>query len=185
MIPNYKWTHFHPFCSQFNIVWDGSGEGAWVYQYLFLDPNTFDRHCTNEVLAVHHGKLISFLNIFLPLEILLKTVFCSYSWAVFWSLSCHRELKLTTKPFTGCTLCARCKILACEVWACTESKILCLKVTQQSCLLLFTFSPPLFFHFSCLIFSSFAGHLVGYIFVGKVFRDAFRILIRIIRRKER
>ena len=75
-------------------------------------------------IAVHHGKLISFLNIFLPLEILLKTVFCSYSWAVFWSLSCHRELKLTTKPFTGCTLCARCKILACEVWACTESKIL-------------------------------------------------------------
>ena len=70
------------------------------------------------------SPLYQFLNIFLPLEILLKNVFCSYSWAVFWSLSCHRELKLTTKLFTGCTLCARCKILAFDVWACTESKIL-------------------------------------------------------------
>ena len=70
------------------------------------------------------SPLYQFLNIFLPLEILLKNVFCSYSWAVFWSLLCHRELKLTTKPFTGRTLRARCKILAFEVWACTESKIL-------------------------------------------------------------
>lgn len=41
-----------------------------------------------------------------------------------WSPSCYRELKLTTKPCTGRTLRARCKIFACEVWACTESKIL-------------------------------------------------------------
>ena len=41
---------------------------------------------------------------------------------------------------------------------------------------IFTFSPPLFFRFSCLIFFSFAGHLVGFILVGKVFRKAFRIL---------
>ena len=39
----------------------------------------------------------------------------------------------------------------------------------------FAFSPPLFFHFSCLIFSL-AGHLVGFISVGRVFRKAFRIL---------
>ena len=45
-----------------------------------------------------------------------------------------------------------------------------LKVTQQSWLLLFAFSPPLFFHFSCLIFFPFAAHLVGFILVGKVFR---------------
>ena len=51
-----------------------------------------------------------------------------------------------------------------------------LKVTQQSWLLLFAFSPPLFFHFSCLIFFSLAGHLVGFILVGRVFRKAFRIL---------
>ena len=32
------------------------------------------------------------------------------------------------------------------------------------------------FRFSCLIFFSLAGHLVGFILVGKVFRKAFRIL---------
>ena len=36
-------------------------------------------------------------------------------------------------------------------------------------------SSPLF-QFFCLIFFSFAGHLVGFILVGKVFRKAFRIL---------
>ena len=51
-----------------------------------------------------------------------------------------------------------------------------LKVTQQSWLLLFAFSPPFFFRFSCLIFFSLAGHLVGFILVGRVFRKAFRIL---------
>ena len=45
-----------------------------------------------------------------------------------------------------------------------------IKMTQQSWLLLFAFSPPFFFRFSCLIFFSFAGHLVGFILVGKVFR---------------
>ena len=47
---------------------------------------------------------------------------------VFWSLSGYKVLKLTTKPFTGRALRgllinARCKILACEVQACAESKI--------------------------------------------------------------
>ena len=50
------------------------------------------------------------------------------------------------------------------------------KVTQQSWLLLFAFSPPFFFRFSCLIFFSLAGHLVGFILVGRVFRKAVRIL---------
>ena len=49
-------------------------------------------------------------------------------------------------------------------------------MTQQSWLLLFAFSPPFFFRFSCLIFFSLAGHLVGFILVGRVFRKAFRIL---------
>ena len=40
----------------------------------------------------------------------------------------------------------------------------------------FAFSPPFFFCFSCLIFFSLAGHLVGLILVGRVFRKAFRIL---------
>ena len=46
-------------------------------------------------------------------------------------------------------------MLACEVQACAESKIS---------------------RFSCLIFFSFAGHLVGLILVGKLSRKAFRIL---------
>ena len=44
--------------------------------------------------------------------------------------------------------------------------------------LTFTFrvlSSPLF-RFSCLIFFSLAGHLVGFILVGKVFQKAFRNL---------
>ena len=44
------------------------------------------------------------------------------------------------------------------------------KVTQWSWLLLFAFSPSLFFCFSCLIF------LVVFSLVGKVFKKAFRIL---------
>ena len=50
------------------------------------------------------------------------------------------------------------------------------ETAQQSWLLLFAFSPSLFFRFSCLIFFSLAGHLVGFILVGRVFRKAFRIL---------
>ena len=49
-------------------------------------------------------------------------------------------------------------------------------MTQQSWLLLFAFSPPFFFLFSCFIFFSLAGHLVGFILEGRVFRKAFRIL---------
>ena len=48
------------------------------------------------------------------------------SQAVFWSLSCCNELKLTIKPFTGCTLCGhliRCKILACKVRACRSARV--------------------------------------------------------------
>ena len=43
-------------------------------------------------------------------------------------------------------------------------------------LLLFAFFPPLFFRFSYLIFSPLAGHLVGFILVGKVLGKTFRIL---------
>ena len=55
-----------------------------------------------------------------------------------------------------------------EIWG--------LKVTQQSWLLLFAFSPLLFFWLSLPHFFSFAGHLAGFILVGKGFRKAFRIL---------
>ena len=50
------------------------------------------------------------------------------------------------------------------------------KLTKFGLLLNFAFSPPVFFHFSCLSFFSLAGHLVGFILVGNVFKKAFRIL---------
>ena len=56
-----------------------------------------------------------------------------------------------------------------------KQNFLGLKVTQQSWLLLFAFSPPLFLCFSCLNFFYLAGHLVGFILVGIVFGKAFRI----------
>ena len=40
----------------------------------------------------------------------------------------------------------------------------------------FALSPPFFFHFFCLIFFSFTGHLVDFILVGNAFRKAFRVL---------
>ena len=105
-------------------------------------------------------------------------------WVVFRSLSCYKELKLTIKlhVFTGHTVqglliqmqnislqsSGMCRKQNFEFW--------CLRVTQQSWLLLFAFPPLLLFRFFCLIFFSLAGRLVGFILVGKVFRKAFRIL---------
>ena len=75
---------------------------------------------------------------------------------------------------------SRYKLLACKVQACADSKIYLkfwgLKVMQQSLLLLFAFSPPIFFRFSCLIFFSSAVHLVGFILVGNILSKDFRIL---------
>ena len=59
---------------------------------------------------------------------------------VFWSLSCYKELKLTTNWFTGRTLHG-------------------LLIQMQN-----------------IIFFSLAGHLVGFILVGRVFRKTFRNL---------
>ena len=88
------------------------------------------------------------------------------SQAVFWSLTCYKELKLNTKPFTGRTLRGllihmQIILLACEVRACTESKI---SSKSDTAVLTFTFLA------SFLV--SLAGHLVGFILVGKVFRKA-------------
>ena len=72
---------------------------------------------------------------------------------------------------------SRCKILACKVWACAESKFSFwgLKVTQQSWLTFCFLSSPLFSLFLPHFFS-FAGQLGVSYFVGKDFRQAFRIL---------
>ena len=60
--------------------------------------------------------------------------------------------------------------ISCKVQGCAESKPLRLVFGFESdrAVLTFTFLASLFF--------SFAGHLVGFILVGKVFRKAFLIL---------
>ena len=63
---------------------------------------------------------------------------------------------------------SRCKISAYEARACAESKI---STFYFSLSLL-----PSFFAFLASFFLSLAGHLVGFILVGRVFRKAFRIL---------
>ena len=94
---------------------------------------------------------------------------------VFWSLSCYKELKLTTNPFTGHTLHGLLMQMQ-NISLRSLGMRRGLKVTQLSSLLLFPFSPPLFFRFSCSFFFSLAGHLVGFILMGRVFKKAFRIL---------
>ena len=77
---------------------------------------------------------------------------------VFWSLSCYKELKLTTNRFTGRTLhglliqMQNISLRSSGMRRKQNFDSFGLKVTQQSRLLLFAFSPPLFFRFSCLIF---------------------------------
>ena len=45
------------------------------------------------------------IQLFTPLKISPKRCFkCKASRAIFWPLPTYKELKLTTKPFTGCTL---------------------------------------------------------------------------------
>ena len=83
--------------------------------------------------------------------------------AVLWSLSCYKELNLTTKPFTGRTLCGL--PIHMQNIGLQSSGMR----RKQNYLL------PSFFAFFASFFSL-AGHLVGLILVGKVFRKAFRIL---------
>ena len=103
------------------------------------------------------------------LEILPKTCF-EASWVVFWLPLCYKELKLTTKPFTGRAFWSRCKLLACEVHA-QKAKFWDFGFKSDTAVLAFTFR--------CLyspLFSLFLPHLVGFILVGRVFRKAFRTL---------
>ena len=87
---------------------------------------------------------------------------------VFWSLTCYKELKLTTKPFTGRTL----YLLLIQMQTVSlRSSGMHRKQNFAFCFL----SSPLFSLFLSHFFSL-AGHLVGFILVGKVFKKAFRIL---------
>ena len=87
-----------------------------------------------------------------PWKLCGKTCF-EASRVVFWSPFCYKDLKLTTKPFTGSTLhgllIQTAKLLACKVQACTGSKILGFK--SDTAVLTFTFcslSSPRFSLFS-------------------------------------
>ena len=74
-------------------------------------------------------------------------------------------------------------MLACEVRACAESKILKFKSDKAVLTYTFLFFSSRLFCFSFFFFSL-AGHLVGFTLVGKVFRKAFQIL-RLNKRKGR
>ena len=120
----------------------------------------------------------------LSLEILPKNVFLAASQAVFWSPSCYRELKLTTKLFTGCTLCGLILIqmqyisLRSSVTHRNQNFEIVFGYKSDTEVFTFTFcflSSPLFSLFLTYFFS-FAKHLVGFILMGKVFKKAFRIL---------
>ena len=88
---------------------------------------------------------------------------------VFLSLSCYKELKLTTNPFTGRTLhglLIQMQYISLRSLGCSENKILGFKSYFSLSLL------PSFFAFLASCFFSLAGHLVGFILVGRVFRKA-------------
>ena len=101
---------------------------------------------------------------------------------VFWSLSYYRELKLTTNRFTGHTLHGLLiQMQNAKFGHAQKAKFRFFLFKSDPAVLTFTFrffSSPLFSLFLAFLasFFSFAGHLVGFILVGRVFRKAFRIL---------
>ena len=102
---------------------------------------------------------------------------------VFWPLSCYKELKLTTNRFTGRTL--HGLLIQMQNISLRSSGTrrkqnfeMVFGFKNDTAVLTFTFrflSSPLFSLFLPHFFSL-AGHLVGFILVGLVFRRAFRIL---------
>ena len=103
---------------------------------------------------------------------------------VFWSLSCYKELKLTTNWFTGQTL--RGLVIQMQNISLRISGMrrkqnfeIVFGFKSDTAVLTFTFrflSSLLFSLFLPHFFFSLAGHLVGFILVGRVLRKAFRIL---------
>ena len=76
---------------------------------------------------------------------------CKASQAVFWPLPSYKELKLTTKPFTGCTLGGL--LIPMQNISFQSSGYVQKAKFLQSLLIHFAFSPLLsFFCFFCLFF---------------------------------
>ena len=106
------------------------------------------------------------------------------SQVVFWSLSCYKELKLTTNPFTGHTLhglLIQMQNISLQSLGMRRKQNFEIGFGFKSDTAVLTFtlfrflSSPLFSLFLPYFFSL-AGHLVGFILVGNVFKKAFRIL---------
>ena len=110
-------------------------------------------------------------------------IFAKKSFEASWPSSDHSFLAIKGQNVLKCSFkvkhlivafSSRCKISASEVKACTESKIssqfLGFKVHNTNGFLPFSLSSPLFFLFC------FAGHLLGFILVKKVWEKAFRIV---------
>ena len=101
---------------------------------------------------------------------------------VFWSLSCYKELRLTTNGFTGHTLTSWPSDPDAKYQLAKFGHVQKVKFGFKSdrAVLTFTFlflSSPLFSLFLPHFFFLFhARHLVSFILVGIVFRKAFRIL---------
>ena len=94
---------------------------------------------------------------------------------VFWSLSCYKELKLTTNWFTGRTL--RGLPIQMQNISLRSSGMRRKQNFGSSLDFYLSLSLlPSFFAFLASFFFSLAGHLVGLILVGRFFRKAFRIL---------
>ena len=84
--PTLSRTHYSVVTLQLSAL------GSWFLQIVKVFVNLWDHNlallCTLQIMY-----LVFFTHS--PLEILLKNI----SQAVFWSLSCYKELKLTIKPF--------------------------------------------------------------------------------------
>ena len=102
---------------------------------------------------------------------------------VFWSLSCYKELKLTTNRFTGRTL--RGLLMQMQNISLRSSGMrrkqnfeMIFGFKSDTAVLTFTFRflSSLLFSLFLPHFFSLAGYLVGFILVRRVFRKAFRIL---------
>ena len=101
---------------------------------------------------------------------------------VFWSLSCYKELKLTTNRFTGRTLCGlliqmqNISLRSSGMRIKQNFEVFGFKSDTAVLTFTFRFLPSPLFSLFLPHFFSHAGHLVGFILVGIVFRKAFRIL---------
>ena len=112
-------------------------------------------------------------NLLAPWEFRWKTRF-EASRIVFWSLSYYKELELTKSRSQVVRFAAfhsRCKILPAS-----EVRAWVLKWHNRCWFLLFAFLPFFFVGFSPPPFFSFAGHLLAFISVKKVFGKVVRIV---------